>query len=90
MATLSTEGRIDGDGRVQIPAELLAALDVEAGEEVLLALRDGAVVVRPLVSREEFVETMEGCIDDETAREDAPEIDPMDPLGLDDPLGGLE
>lgn len=91
MATPATRGHIDEDGRLRIPEELLDAVGIDpADEEVLLDLRDDALVVRPTVSREEFIETMEGCITEETVREDAPEVDPMDPLGLDDPLGGLE
>lgn len=81
---------IDDKGRVTIPKELRERLGLEPGERVRLDVEDGRLVVRLQVSREEFVETMEGCIDEETLREDAEEIEPTDPLGLDDPLARLD
>ena len=51
---------------------------------------DGPRKEREGLSREEFIELMEGCINEDTVREDAEEIDPLDPLGLDDPLEDLE
>lgn len=76
MATTDDERTVDERGRVTIPKEMRDALGIEAGEEVALELREGEVVIRPRVSREEFIETMEGCINEETVREDAEDIDP--------------
>lgn len=90
MATSGDERRVDEKGRVTIPKEMREALGIEAGEEVSVKLRDEAVVIRPRISREEAIDLLEGCITEESARSDAEEIDPMDPLGLDDPLDDLE
>ncbi|MDZ7688131.1 MAG: AbrB/MazE/SpoVT family DNA-binding domain-containing protein [Halobacteriales archaeon] len=79
--------KIDDKGRVTIPKGVRESLGLEPGEEVRLSVEGGSVVVRPMVSREEFIEEMVGCINEETRREDAEEVDPFDPLGLDDPLG---
>jgi len=81
---------IDGKGRVTIPKELRERLGLEPGERVRLNVEDGRLVVRPQVSRDEFVEAMEGCIHGGTLRDDAEEVEPLDPLGLDDPLARLD
>lgn len=90
------ERTVDEHGRVTIPEELRGALGLPPGERVAVERRGDDVVIhaadspdRPTMSVEEFIETMEGCITEENRREDADDIDPMDPLGLDDPLGGL-
>lgn len=94
MAT-EDERTVDEQGRVTIPAEMRETLGIDSGERVAVELRGDDVVIHadtapdtPAVSVEEFIETMEGCITEETLREDAGNVDPMDPLGLDDPLGG--
>lgn len=94
MAT-KDERTVDEQGRVTIPEEMRDALGVDAGERVAVELRGDDVVIHPdaapdlsPISVEAFIETMEGCITEKTLREDAREMDPMDPLGLDDPLGG--
>jgi len=78
--------KIDKKGRLTLPKELRESLGLEPGQEVRLSVEGGGVIVRPKVSREEFVGEMVGCINEETRREDADEIDPFDPLSLDDPL----
>ena len=78
--------KIDKKGRLTLPKELRESLGLEPGQEVRLSVEGGGVVVRPKVSREEFTEEMVGCINEETRREDAEEVDPFDPLGLDEPL----
>jgi AbrB family looped-hinge helix DNA binding protein len=90
------ERTVDEEGRVTIPEELRGALGLSSGKEVTVERRGDDVVIhaanssdRPTMSAEEFIETMEGYITEENRREDAEDIDPMDPLGLDDPLGGL-
>ena len=87
MASTDSERTMDEKGRVTIPKEVREAFGLEPGADVRVGVEGDRIVVRPQVSREEFIETMEGCITEETLREDAEDVDPMDPLGLDDPLG---
>lgn len=68
--------RIDGKGRVTIPRSIRTSLNLEPGEEVGVALEDGRIVIRPRVSREAFVEAMEGCIDADTRAEGAEPTEP--------------
>lgn len=71
--------RVDSKGRVTIPDSIRRSLDIEPGEEVDVALEEGKVVIRPNVSRDEFIESMEGCITEETQADD---VEPMDPRKL--------
>lgn len=66
MATDGEHRRIDDKGRVTLPQSIREAVGLDAGEEVTVELDDGAIVIRPEVDRGSFVETMVGCIDDET------------------------
>jgi AbrB family looped-hinge helix DNA binding protein len=68
--------RVDEKGRVTIPQSIRESLGIEPGEEVTFALDDGTVVIRPRVSREEFVETMAGVVNDRTRKEGAAATDP--------------
>lgn len=70
--------RIDGKGRITIPRSIRESLDLESGEEVSVELENGSVVIRPRVSRTEFVETMAGCINSATRAEDAEPADPRE------------
>jgi AbrB family looped-hinge helix DNA binding protein len=88
--TTNDERTIDEKGRVTIPQEAREALGLGPGADVRIGVEDDRIVIQPQVSREEFIEVMEGCITEETVRDDAEEVDPMDPLGLDDPLGRIE
>jgi len=88
------ERTVDEQGRVTIPEEMREALDISSGERVTVERRGDDVVIHaaesrdaPTMSTTEFIETVEGCITEENRREDA-DLDPLDPLGLDRPLGG--
>jgi AbrB family looped-hinge helix DNA binding protein len=83
---MSETRRLDEKGRLTLPKELRESLGLEPGQEVRLSVEGGGVVVRPRVSREEFAEEMVGCVNEETRRDDAEDVDPFDPLGLEDPL----
>ncbi|WP_123536114.1 AbrB/MazE/SpoVT family DNA-binding domain-containing protein [Halosimplex salinum] len=72
------ERRVDEKGRVTIPQSVRESLGIEPGEEVTVSVDDGSVVIRPRVTREEFVETMTGVITEETRADDAEAIDPRD------------
>lgn len=76
MSTDSEDRRVDTKGRVTIPQSIRERLNIEAGEHVDIEIEDGAVVIRPQISRREFIDTMEGCITSETRRESAEPISP--------------
>lgn len=79
VGTMATEERrVDEKGRVTIPRSIRETLGIEPGEEVALTLEEGSVVIRPQVSREAFVETMVGCVDDGTRAADAEPADPRE------------
>lgn len=75
---MSSDRRVDRKGRVTIPKELRDRLGIEPGEEVTVDLSDDEIVIRPNVSRTAVIETLEGCIDDESRREDAQPLSPAD------------
>lgn len=75
---IADERRIDGKGRVTLPKAIRERLNLERGEHVEVSVEDGRIVLKPRVSREAFVETMEGCLSDETRASDAPRQDPLD------------
>ncbi|WP_254864563.1 AbrB/MazE/SpoVT family DNA-binding domain-containing protein [Halovivax gelatinilyticus] len=69
---------VDEKGRVTLPKSVFELLGLEGGERVRITVEDGRIVIRPHGSREQFIETMEGCISDETKAEDAPSVTPSD------------
>jgi AbrB family looped-hinge helix DNA binding protein len=76
-----TERQVDEKGRITLPKALRDRLGVEAGDSVVIEFEAGQIVVKPdqSVSRAEFIESMRGCITEETRADDAPEIDPLEP-----------
>lgn len=78
MSSDRTTGTIDEKGRITIPKHVRERLDLSPGERIELDVENGSIVVRPKISREEFVEEMAGCINSETRREDAPDLDPVE------------
>ena len=76
---------VDEKGRVTLPQSIRESLGIEAGEEVTVELDDGRVLIRPRVSREEFVAEMAGCIDAKARAESA---EPTDPRELKDDWTG--
>lgn len=78
------ERRVDEKGRITLPKELRDALGLEPGSRVRIERHGEEISVRPAVSRTEAIEALEGCITEENTMEC--DTDPMDPLGLDDPL----
>lgn len=78
MAT-TEDRRVDEKGRITIPQGIRESLHIDPGEEVEVALEDGRIVIRPRISRDEFADRLEGCINEQTRAEDA---EPMDPLAL--------
>lgn len=77
---MDNERSLDKKGRITLPKPLRERLGVEPGDRVSIELEAGQIVVSPqdTVSREEFIETMEGCLNSETRASDAPAIDPVD------------
>lgn len=77
-STTNDKRTIDKKGRVTIPKEVREALGLEPGTDIQISIEGDRIVIRPQVSREEFIEVMEGCITEETAKTDAPDIDPLE------------
>lgn len=77
----SEDRRVDEKGRVTIPKTIRKSLHIDPGEEVAVELEDGCIVIRPQISRDEFADELEGCINEDTRADDA---GPMDPLDLKD------
>jgi AbrB family looped-hinge helix DNA binding protein len=65
--TIEDERTIDEKGRVTIPKAAREALGLEPGADVRIEVEDDRIVVRSRVSREEFIEAMEGCLTEEPA-----------------------
>ena len=60
MAT--EERRVDEKGRVTIPRRVRESLGIDPGSEVTIEAIEGEIVVRPKVSRDDFVATMTGVV----------------------------
>lgn len=76
MRADAEDRRLDSKGRVTIPKAIRERLNLDAGERVDIEVEDGMIVIRPQISREEFIATMEGCITAETRRESAKSTSP--------------
>lgn len=74
----SKDRRVDEKGRVTIPQHIRESLQIDPGEVVAIEQDDGRIVIRPRISRENFVETIDGCINEETRDDDAELVDPRD------------
>jgi AbrB family looped-hinge helix DNA binding protein len=74
----SEDRRVDEKGRVTIPQSIREALHIDPGEEVAVELEDGRIVIHPRIDREDLVETLEGCVNEETRAADADPLDPDD------------
>ena len=74
------ERSLDEKGRITLPKSLRERLGIGPGDRVTVELEAGRIVVEPegTVSREEFIETMEGCLEGRTRAKDVPEVDPVD------------
>lgn len=69
---------IDEKGRITIPKSIRERLHLEPGEPVDVDVADGTIVVRPRFSREEFIESMQGCITAASRRADPGSVTPED------------
>jgi len=74
------ERSLDEKGRITIPKPLRERLGIEPGDRVSVDVEGGRIVVKPhgTVSREKFIDTMEGCLSRETRASNAPDVDPTD------------
>jgi len=77
MAAGTVDRTLDEKGRITIPKEVRDRFDLEPGEEVLVQVQDGKIVLVPGVSREAFMDRMKGCIDEGSAK-----AEPVDPTAL--------
>lgn len=78
MATDEERRVIDEKGRVTIPKFIRERLHLEPGEAVDIDVEDGTVRIRPRFSREEFVESMRGCITQTSRRSTPEDVTPED------------
>lgn len=74
----SEERRVDEKGRVTIPQSIRESLHIDPGEAVDVELEDDRIVIRPRIAREALVESVQGCVNEDTRREDAKSVDPDD------------
>ena len=72
------ERRIDEKGRVTLPKSVRKRLNLEPGEHVEVSVEEGRIVLKPRVSREAFIDSMEGYLTEETRKADAPRTDPLE------------
>ncbi len=72
MGKMTTEVTVDHKGRILIPKEIREKIGLKAGRRVKIKVDKEKVVVIPLISPEEFIEEMEGCI-----KEGTPTLDPL-------------
>jgi AbrB family looped-hinge helix DNA binding protein len=69
---ITQEVTIDSKGRVLIPKEVRNSVGLQLGRKARLKVENGAIVIMPLISPEEFIREMEGCIKEGTST-----IDPL-------------
>ena len=73
MGKMSTEEVIiDSKGRVLIPKKARDKIGLQAGGKARLEIEQDRIIIMPLISPEEFIKEMEGCI-----KEGMPTIDPL-------------
>lgn len=78
MPTKTDDRQIDSNGRITIPKSIRERLNLTDGEHVTVDVEDRRVVIQPRISRSEFVEQMEGCINKQTRQADASAQIPVD------------
>ncbi len=66
--------RIDERGRVTLPGYIREEMGLYPGKEVNLEKAGKGVLIRPVVSKEVFVQSLEGCI---TEKNQAEKLDPL-------------
>lgn len=76
MTTRFGDRQLDSKGRITIPQSVRDRLDLTPGDYVGIDVENGAVVIRPRVSRDAFVDQMEGCINEDTRDDDTPSLTP--------------
>lgn len=77
---MSVPTKVDDRGRVLIPQDLRVRAGIEPGQDVRVEIDgEGNLVIQPVLSVEAFLEELTGAVNEETRREDA---EPMDPLEL--------
>jgi AbrB family looped-hinge helix DNA binding protein len=74
----SEERRVDEKGRITIPRAIRESLQIDPGEEVAVELEGDRIVIHPRISRTDLVETLGGCVNEDTRDADAKPTDPDD------------
>lgn len=67
--------KIDERGRVTLPSSIREELGLYPGKEVNVEKSGKGVMIRPVISKEVFVGSLEGCI---TENNQAQKLDPME------------
>jgi len=69
------EATMDKKGRIVIPRHFREGLGLREGAKVRLVMEEGKIVVMRLVTPEEFVRKMEGCVKEGSQ---IPKINPLE------------
>lgn len=51
------------DGKLPIPQNIIQKAGLKEGDEVEVGLEDGRVIIRPLITIEEFKRELKGCVE---------------------------
>lgn len=65
--------KIDERGRITLPQRLREELGLRRGQEIRVDKNERGILLKPLVTKEEFIKELEGCI---TQANQAEEISP--------------
>ena len=66
---------VDDRGRITLPQEMRDALGLQPGKEVRVERVENGIVIRRAISKEEFIEKLEGCVD--SSKVAGKRIDPL-------------
>lgn len=78
MSTGGENRRLDEKGGITIPKHIKNQSNLETGEHVRVDVENGSVVIRPRISRQDFIRSMRGCITEEAKVPNAPTVAPED------------
>ncbi len=66
--------RVDGRGRITLPCEIRDAVGLAPGMEVTVQKTEKGILVRPGISKEDFIKGLKSCI---TKKNQAAPVNPL-------------